>query len=93
MKKLLSHFDPSVLSMAGIRIFSGLLEITAAIIMLSLNDVKKAIVVNSMLAVVGPLIFISTMMIGLISMADEISFSKMIYIAIGVGFILFGIYK
>jgi preprotein translocase subunit SecY len=33
MKKLLSNFDPSVLSMAGIRIFSGLLEITAAIIM------------------------------------------------------------
>ncbi|CAG9623165.1 YqhV family protein [Sutcliffiella rhizosphaerae] len=93
MKKFLSHIDQTVLSMAGLRLFSGLLEITAAIIMLSLNDVKKAIVVNSMLAIVGPLIFISTMMIGLISMANEVSLSKMIFIAIGVGFILFGIYK
>lgn len=93
MRKSLLTFDQTVLSMAGIRVFSGLLEITAAIIMLSLNDVKKAIVVNSMLAVVGPLIFISTMMIGLISMANEISLSKLIYIGIGAGFILYGIYK
>jgi sugar phosphate permease len=93
MKKLFGGFDPAVLSMAGIRLFSGVLEISAAIIMLCLNDVKKAIIVNSMLAVVGPLIFISTMMIGLISMADEITFSKLIFIGIGVGFILFGIYK
>lgn len=79
--------------MAGLRIFSGLLELSAAFIMLYLNDVKKAVVVNSMLAVVGPVIFIATMMIGLVSMADEITFSKLIFIAIGVGFILFGIYK
>ncbi|MCA1320576.1 YqhV family protein [Bacillus tianshenii] len=93
MKKLLGNIDPAVLSMAGIRIFSGVLELTAAFIMLYLNDVKKAVVVNSMLAVVGPVIFISTMMIGLVSMANEISFSKLVFIAIGVGFILYGIYK
>ncbi|WP_078379770.1 YqhV family protein [Sutcliffiella halmapala] len=93
MKKIIGSFDPTVLSMAGLRLFSGVLEISAAIIMLYLNDVKKAVVVNSMLAVLGPVIFISTMMIGLVSMADEISFSKLIFIAIGVGFILYGIYK
>ncbi|MGY3714204.1 YqhV family protein [Sutcliffiella cohnii] len=93
MKKLFANVDQVVLSMAGLRLFSGLIEITAAIVIFMLNDVKKAIIVNSMLAVVGPVIFISTMMIGLISLADEISFSKLIFILIGVGFILYGIYK
>ena len=94
MKKIFgTSIESAVLSMAGLRLVSGLIEISAAIIMLMLNDVKKAVVVNSMLAVVGPVIFISTMMIGLISIADEISFSKLVFIGIGVAFILYGIYK
>ncbi|WP_096153463.1 MULTISPECIES: YqhV family protein [Bacillus] len=94
MKKIFgTQIESAVLSMAGLRLVSGLIEISAAIIMLMLNDVKKAVVVNSMLAVVGPVIFISTMMIGLISIADEISFSKLVFIGIGVSFILYGIYK
>jgi uncharacterized membrane protein len=62
-------------------------------VMLSLNDVKKAVAVNALLAIVGPIIFITTMTIGLLSITDELSFSKLLFIAIGVAFILFGIYK
>ncbi len=93
MKKWLSTIDTTVLSMAGLRFLSASIELTAAIAMLMLNDVKKAIAVNAMLAIVGPFIFIATMTIGLLSMTGELSFSKLILIGIGVGLILIGVYK
>jgi hypothetical protein len=93
MKKWLLLVETSVLSMAGLRFLSATIELSAAILMLLFNDVKKAIAINSMLAIVGPIILITTMTIGLLNIADELSFSKLIFIAIGVGFILIGIYK
>ncbi|NSL50376.1 YqhV family protein [Bacillus sp. P2(2020)] len=81
------------MSMAGLRILSALIELSAAIAMLFLNDVKKALAVNAFLAMVGPTILITTMSIGLISLSDDLSVSKLVFIAIGVGFILYGIYK
>ncbi|WP_027407758.1 YqhV family protein [Anoxybacteroides tepidamans] len=93
MKRWLSMIDSAVLSMAGMRLLSATIELTAALVMLFLNDVKKAVAVNAMLAVVGPIIFVVTMTIGLLSVADELSFSKLLWIAFGVGCILFGIYK
>ncbi|MBM6617327.1 YqhV family protein [Bacillus suaedaesalsae] len=93
MKKWLSGIETTVLSMAGLRFLSAFIELTAAITMLLLNDVKKAVAVNAALAMIGPLIFIATMTIGLLSITDELSFSKLIFIGIGVGFILIGIYK
>jgi sugar phosphate permease len=93
MKKWIAGLDTTVLSMAGLRFLSASIELTAAILMLVLNDVKKAVAVNAVLAMIGPLIFIATMTIGLLSLTDDLSFSKLIFIAIGVGFILLGIYK
>ncbi|WP_246944582.1 YqhV family protein [Bacillus pinisoli] len=93
MKKWLSTIDTTILSMAGLRFVSATIELTAAIAMLMLNDVKKAVALNAMLALVGPFIFIATMTIGLLSMTDELSFSKLFFIGIGVAFILIGIYK
>jgi uncharacterized membrane protein len=93
MKRWLSMMEPAVLSMAGLRLLSATIELVSALVMLSLNDVKKAVAVNALLAIVGPIIFITTMTIGLLSITDELSFSKLLFIAIGVAFILFGIYK
>ncbi|WP_044747863.1 YqhV family protein [Bacillus alveayuensis] len=93
MKRWLSMIEPAVLSMAGLRLLSAAIELSAALLMLLFNDVKKAVAVNAFLAIVGPLIFITTMTIGLLSLTDELSFSKLFFIAIGVGFILFAIYK
>ncbi|MBD8070411.1 YqhV family protein [Bacillus sp. PS06] len=93
MRKWLSLIETSVLSMAGLRFLSASIELTAAILMLVFNDVKKAIAINAMLAVVGPVVLITTMAIGLLSMADDLSFSKLFFVALGVGLILFGIYK
>jgi membrane-bound ClpP family serine protease len=60
--------------------------------MLSLNDVKKAIAVNTLLAVVGPTIFLVVMMIGLVAVANELSLFKLVWIGAGVICIFIGIY-
>ncbi|MFT4415625.1 YqhV family protein [Fredinandcohnia humi] len=93
MKRLLSIFDPTVLSMAGLRVLSASVELTAAILMLVFNDVRKALAINALLAIVGPIIMITTMAIGLISLADQLSYSKLLFIGLGVAFILYGIYR
>jgi hypothetical protein len=93
MKRLLPLIEPTVLSMAGLRLLSATIEIAAALTMLFLNDVKKAVIVNALLAVVGPIIFIITMTIGLLSLTDELSFLKLAFIVFGVVLIFIGIYK
>lgn len=86
-------FEPGLFGMALLRFFSSMLELTAAIVMLYFNDIKKALIVNSLLAVVGPIVFITATSIGLISIANSVSFGKLFLIVIGVIFILIGILK
>jgi hypothetical protein len=85
--------DKAAVSMAVIRMLSGSLELTAAIVMLRLNDVQKALVVNSMLALVGPLVLVSTTAIGLIGLSDKLSPNKLIWVVAGVGCVLIGVLK
>ncbi len=82
-----------VLSMASLRFLSGGLEICAALLMLRLNQIDKALVVNSSLALVGPLILIATTTIGLIGMSDKLSASKFIWVVAGVACLMIGILK
>ncbi|MED4306720.1 DUF2619 domain-containing protein, partial [Bacillus licheniformis] len=58
MKLFFGQVNPTVLTMAALRVVSSLIELTAAVVMLLTNDVRKAVAVNSVLAMVGPLIFI-----------------------------------
>lgn len=85
--------DKSVFGMALLRILSGSLELTAALVMLKLNDVQKALTVNSTLALVGPLVLISTTALGLAGIADKLSPGKFIWILAGVGCLLIGILR
>lgn len=85
--------DKAAFGMAMLRILSGTIEVTAAIVMLRLNDVQKALVVNSMLALVGPFVLISTTAIGLIGLSDKLSPVKLIWILAGVGCLLIGILR
>lgn len=82
-----------VLSMASLRLMSGSLEIIAALIMLRLNQVDKALVVNSSLALVGPLVLIATTTIGLVGLSDKLSPSKFVWVAAGVVCLMIGILK
>jgi putative exporter of polyketide antibiotics len=82
-----------VLSMAGLRLLSGSIEIIAALIMLRLNQIDKALLVNSGLAMVGPLVLLTTTTIGLVGIAEKLSFGKMLWVLLGVSFIFIGILK
>lgn len=83
----------SVLMMAVLRIFSGSAEILAALLMLYFNDAKKALAINSVLAFVGPSVLILTMSIGIISVANELSFLKIVFLLMGISCILIAVFK
>jgi len=83
--------ERAVLGMALLRILSGSIEIFAALLMLKANQIEKALVINSSLALVGPFVLIATTTIGLVGIADKISFTKILWILLGVAFILIGI--
>ncbi|MCK8486207.1 YqhV family protein [Paenibacillus sp. MBLB2552] len=85
--------DKFVTSMAALRIFSGTIEILAALLMLKLGRVDKALAVNSALAFVGPTILLITTSIGLAGIADKLSWGKMVWIGCGVACLLIGILK
>lgn len=85
--------DKFVTGMATLRIISGTIEILAALLMLKLGRVDKALAVNSALAFVGPMILIITTSIGLAGMADKLSWGKMLWIGCGVTCLLIGILK
>ena len=84
-------FEKAILGMAFLRIFSGSIEIIVALMILKHNDIEKALVLNSSLALIGPLILISTTTIGLFGIAEKISYTKLIWIFAGVACIIYGV--
>jgi hypothetical protein len=82
-----------VATMATIRILSGSLEVIAALVMLRFNQVEKALLINSGLAVVGPFVLLTTTTIGLLGIAEKLSFGKMLWVLAGVSCIFFGVLK
>jgi len=85
--------DKFVVSMATLRLISGSIEITAALFMLKVGQVDKALTINTALAFVGPTVLILTTSIGLLGMADKLSWGKTAWILLGVSFLLIGILK
>ncbi|MDR6997623.1 YqhV family protein [Neobacillus niacini] len=85
--------EKAVLGMALLRILSGCIEISAAILMIKFNSVEKALMVNSSLALVGPIILILTTTIGVLGLVGSISLYKIAWIFLGVCFILIGAMK
>ncbi|MDY0408008.1 YqhV family protein [Virgibacillus soli] len=83
--------ERAIIGMALLRLLSGTIEIFAAYLMIRFNEVEKALIINSSLAIVGPLILIFTTAIGLYGIAGKVSFGKFIWIVIGVGCIIYGI--
>ncbi|MCI3920173.1 YqhV family protein [Paenibacillus sp. TRM 82003] len=82
-----------VFSMAMLRVLSGTIELVAAFLIYRFNNVEKALVINSSLALVGPLIFMSITTLGLIGVADKLSFGKLAWVGVGVTCLLIGIMK
>lgn len=84
-------FEKAILGMALLRILSGSIEIMVALMFLKYNDLEKALMLNSSLALVGPIILITTTTIGLFGMAEKISFAKLLWVFGGVACILYGV--
>ncbi|MED3572199.1 YqhV family protein [Cytobacillus praedii] len=84
-------FEKAIMSMALLRIISGSIEIFVAILILKFNDIEKALLVNSSLALVGPIILIITTTIGLVGLSERVSLTKLIWIFGGVACILYGV--
>jgi len=85
--------DKIVVGMALLRVLSGSIELTAALVIYRLQSVEKALLVNSSLALVGPLVFIVVTALGLAGMADRLTFGKLAWIAAGVACLFIGILK
>ncbi|NHN28846.1 YqhV family protein [Paenibacillus agricola] len=82
-----------VWAMAMLRLLSGSIEIIAALLMLRFNQIEKALLVNTGLAMVGPLILLATTTIGLAGLADKLSIGKLIWVLLGVSCIFIGILR
>ncbi len=82
-----------VLTMASLRMMSGSIEIIAAILMLRLATVEKALLVNSGLALVGPLVLLTTTTIGLVGIAEKLSYGKMLWVIAGSKLFLYWYFK
>jgi hypothetical protein len=83
--------EKAVLGMVTLRIISGSIEISVALLMLKYNNVEKALLLNTSLAFVGPIILILTTTIGLFGIAEKISLMKIVWIFTGVAIILYGL--
>ena len=86
-------WEKAILGMAVLRMLSGSVEVLAALLILKVNEVEKALLINSGLAIVGPIILITTTTIGLLGMSDRISFAKIAWILVGISCILIGVRK
>lgn len=81
----------AILGMVILRLLSGCMEITAAILILKLNNLEQALKINALLASLGPLIFLGAMYLGLTGLARELSFNRAIFIYAGVALIFWGL--
>jgi len=76
--------------MVVIRVLSGVLELTGAFLMWRLGRLDLAVRINGVLGLFGPLVLTTTMAIGIAGLAGRIAPGKLVWIAVGVLFILFG---
>lgn len=81
--------NTAVSGMAGIRVFSSLCEFAGAMLMLHYGSADKAVKINSLLAVVGPVVLLTTTSLGLAAMVGKVPLWKIFAIASGVGVIFF----
>lgn len=87
----MTFIERALLLMIIFRLISGSIEITAAALMYKFNDLEKAFYINSLLALVGPVILILTTGIALHGLADKISLTKIVCLFCGIFLILFAL--
>lgn len=79
-----------VLTMALLRLLAGTMEITGALLMMKLGNVRTALKINATLGLIGPIILTLVGMIGLIGLRHELSWPKLAIVSLGVLLIFLG---
>lgn len=87
-KGALLLIEKALLMIILLRIFSGSVDIAAAMLMFKFNDLEKAFYINTLLALVGPVVLIITTGIALFGLAEKISATRMICLFAGIVLIL-----
>ena len=75
---------------AMVRAFSGILEISAALVILRLRGIEAALRINALLGLIGPLVFLAVSALGIMALAVKVSLFKIILLVAGACFILWG---
>lgn len=80
-----------VAGMALMRFISAGIELTAALLMLRLGKIDAALRINATLGLVGPVVMIGVTALGIVGLAHQISYGKLLLIVGGVGLVLYGV--
>lgn len=80
--------ERALLIIIVLRIFSGSVDIMAAMLMYKFNDLEKAFYINTLLALVGPCVLIITTAFALIGLAEKVSLPRMVCLFAGITLIL-----
>ena len=80
-------------NMALLRVLSGLLEITIAIVFLKIGRVDAALRLNAFLGLIGPIVFILVSALGIAAIAVRLSWPKIILLCVGMILVLIGTTK
>ena len=88
---MITFIESALLLMIILRLISGSIEITAAAFMYKFNDLEKAFYINSLLALVGPVVLILTTGIALSGLTDKISLTRIACLFCGIFLIVFAL--
>ncbi|WP_427138941.1 YqhV family protein [Psychrobacillus psychrodurans] len=83
--------EKALLFIIILRLLSGSIELSAAMLMIKFNDLEKAFYINSLLALVGPVVLIITTGIGLTGLSEKISLTRMVCLFSGILLILYSL--
>lgn len=81
------------IAMGFLRLLSGCIELFAGYLIIYFNQVETALKINSVLAIIGPVIMIIVTSLGLMGIANQITLGKMITILTGVTLVFIGLNK
>ena len=88
---MVTFIEKALLFIIILRLISGSIELTAAALMFKFNDLEKAFYINTMLALVGPVVLIVTTGLALLGLAEKISMTRIICLFAGISLILFSL--
>lgn len=87
----MEFIEKALILIIALRLISGSIEITAATLMFKFNDLEKAFYINTLLALVGPVILIVTTAIALLGLAEKVSMTRIICLFGGIFLILYSL--